>query len=159
MIRLQFVQGTDLGAQLIQWWGGGPRFSHVDSVLPDGRLLGARHDVVVGAPAGVQIREASYVGQEKVLRLDLGVDDPAANAYYEFVRSQIGKPYDKQGILAFVLGRDWRDPDSWFCSELVAAGLEKCGYFEFALASPSNKITPPDLILILSALLPVRLDG
>ena len=156
MIRLQFVAGTDVGAHLIQWFGGGPAFSHVDTVMPDGRLLGARSDVVGGAPAGVQIRDASYVGTEKVLQINIPATDRQTKIYYDFVQSQIGKDYDELGIVAFVAGRDWRDPSAWFCSELVATGLERAGVV-LPLASPTNKITPPDLILILSAILPVTM--
>ena len=32
--------------------------------------------------------------------------------------------------------------------ELVAAGLIKCGYFPYPLASPSNKVTPPGPIAV-----------
>ena len=72
-------------------------------------------------------------------------------AFYAFLKTQIGKPYDHSAILGFALDRDWRQSDSWFCSELVAAALEKAGYFSFCLAAPANKITPADLLLALSA--------
>jgi len=146
MISLQFVRGTQLDSKLIEWFGGGPLFSHVDTVLEDGTLLGSRME------GGVQIRQAGYFGDLKTLRIDLECSDLATGRYIEFVKSQLGKPYDGTGILAFVAGRDWQEDDSWFCSELVASGLEKCGYFAFRPASPSNKITPPNLILMLSVL-------
>lgn len=145
MIVLQFAQGSDLFAKSIEWYGGGPLYSHVDTVMPDGTLLGARLD------GGVQIRSADYLGSEPVLRIEVPAGDPMTAKYYAGALSQVGKPYDSQGILGFVFGRNWRSPDSWYCSELVAAKLEECGYFPFPLASPSNKITPPALILILSA--------
>jgi uncharacterized protein YycO len=35
--------------------------------------------------------------------------------------AQLGKPYDKVGLLSLLLGtRKWNDKDKWFCSELVA---------------------------------------
>ena len=157
MISLQFATGADLGALAIMWFGGGPQFSHVDSVLPDGRLLGARSDLIGGAPAGVQVRSDGYLGSERVLRIDLPVDTSMSGRYYDFVQAQIGKPYDKEGILGFIAGRTWDDPSAWFCSELVAAGLEECGFFKLKLAASANKITPADLILLLSALVPVTL--
>ena len=157
MVYLQFVAGTDIGAHLIQWFGAfGQPYSHVDTVLPDGRLLGARSDEVGGAPAGVQIRDPGYVGSNLVLRIDVASSDEQAKIYYDFVRSQIGKPYDEQAILAFVAGRNWQDPEAWFCSELVAAGLEYASIV-LPLAAPTAKITPADLILILSAIVPVSL--
>jgi len=150
MIVLLFSRGTDLGGKAIEWYGHGAPFSHVDSVLSTGRLLGARSDVVSDAPAGVQVRDPAYLGDEATLRISLVTDKAMEDAYYAFLQAQIGKPYDEGGILAFISGRDWRTPDSWFCSELVAAALEQVGYFRFPLATPTNKMTPPDLILALS---------
>jgi hypothetical protein len=149
MIVLQFAQGNDLFARDIEWYGGGPKYSHVDSVLPDGKLIGARMD------GGVQIRPADYLGDEKVLKVELPAGPSMTDAYYDFILDQVGKPYDRAGILGFLFGRNWRDENSWFCSELVATGLEQCGYFPFPLASTTNKITPPDLILVLSARVPI----
>ena len=157
MIALLFSRGTDLGGRAIEWFGHGAAFSHVDSALSTGRLLGARSDVVGGAPAGVQIRDPSYLGAEMTLRVSLVTDKAMEDAYYAFLQAQIGKPYDEGGILAFIDGRNWRTPDSWFCSELVSAGLEQCGYFRFPLATPTNKMTPPDLLLALSVQTPIVL--
>lgn len=148
-IALQFASASDLGSEAIEWFSHG-MWSHVDSLLPDGSLLGARDDEVGGAPAGVQIRPPGYKNFARALRVDLAADDAMTARYYDFVRAQIGKPYDQRGILAFVAGRDWRSPGAWFCSELVAAGLEACGFFAWPLAAPANRITPSDLVLLLS---------
>ena len=71
--------------------------------------LGARLD------GGVQTRPPNY---EKWSRV---VPYYKERAYWDFLKAQIGKPYDKLAIFAFAVDRDWR---SWFCDELVAAGLE-----------------------------------
>ena len=131
-------------------------YSHVDTVLPDGRLLGARSDEVGGAPAGVQIRDPGYVGSNRSCASTWRPATSRRKSSYDFARSQIGKPYDEQAILAFVAGRNWQDPEAWFCSELVAAGLEYASIV-LPLAAPTAKITPADLILILSAIVPVSL--
>ena len=149
MIVIQFAQGTDLGAKAIEWYGH-ETYSHVDSVLPDGRLFGARSDNVGGAPPGVQAREPSYLGSEKVFRVELATTADETVKYYDWLWTQVGKPYDKQGILGFIVDRDWRDPNTWFCSELVAAGLEYCEYFPYPLAAITNKITPGDLLSLCS---------
>ncbi|MHB8674545.1 MAG: hypothetical protein ACYDAK_12835 [Candidatus Limnocylindrales bacterium] len=150
-IALQFLHGGDAASRLIEWFSHGAGYSHVDAVLPDGRLLGARSDNVGNAPPGVQIRDPGYVAGTPVLTLHLPADTPQETVFYDFLNAQIGKPYDALGILAFVGGRDWRAPDSWFCSELCAAALEACGYFPWPLASTTNKITPADLLLAISA--------
>lgn len=153
-IVLQFVgDNHSFGSLLIEWFDHG-QFSHVDSVLPDGSLLGARSDVILGVPAGVQIRPASYVGGEVTKLVSIPCPDPVADAYYAFIHSQIGKPYDKTAIAAFVFGRNWMESDSWFCSELCAAALVAAG-FVHTLAAPCNKIAPDDLLLIVSAFVPV----
>ena len=152
MITLQFLRGTDFGAKAIEWFGHGADYSHVDTVMPDGRLYGARSDKVGGAPPGVQYRKSNYYYAKKELsmRITLDTTPEQDKAYYDFLLKQFNKPYDKMGILSFILGRNWDDLDSWFCSELVTAGLVNCGYFTYPLAVTSNKVAPADLILMLS---------
>ncbi len=41
-----------------------------------------------------------------------------------FAHAQVGKPYDYTAIAGFLARRDWREDDSWFCSELQAAAFE-----------------------------------
>lgn len=143
------MRGSGIDSATIEWFGGGPLYSHVDAVLDTGDLLGARID------GGVAIRSPDYIGTEPVLRVDLPASGIVSGRFYDFLNHQLGKPYDSEGILAFLTGRDWREPDAWFCSELLAAALEFCGFFAFPLASSSNKITPPDLVLILSGMVPI----
>lgn len=152
-IVMQFVQGSGFGADLIRWFDHG-KYSHVDSVLPDGTLLGARDDVIDGIPSGVQIRPATYVAKEAVLRVTIPCTVNQEEAYYDFVRAQLGKPYDETAIVAFAMGRDWRAADSWFCSELCAAGIEASGLIP-PLIAPFNKIAPDDLALVVSALVEI----
>jgi hypothetical protein len=33
-------------------------------------------------------------------------------AYWDFLKEQVGKPYDKLAIVAFAFNRDWRSPDA-----------------------------------------------
>lgn len=150
-IVLQFVSGNDLGARLIKWFSHSAEFSHVDVVWPDGKLLGARSDLVGGAPPGVQFRDPAYVEGQETLRVEIGAADVERQAFYDFLLMQEGKPYDMTGILAFVLDRDWQEEDSWFCSELITAALVHCGHLRYPLVTPTNKITPADLLLICSA--------
>jgi hypothetical protein len=157
-VTLQFVQGKDWSGRLIEWFGGGPRYSHVDIVTPTGMLLGARSDVVGGRPAGVQVRPSDYIGDEKFLRISLPCSSAQANAFYDFLNAQIGKPYDKIAILAFLIGRDWRDTSAWFCDELAASALETAGLIQ-PLAVPENKLTPGSLLLVLSAIVRVILPN
>jgi hypothetical protein len=156
-ITLQFVGAGDFGSELIEWFSQG-QVSHVDAVMADGSLLGARSDHVGGAPPGVQIRPANYENFERVIRVVMPCPDDMAARFYDLIRAEIGKPYDSEGLLAdFVAGRNWRDPGSWWCSELQGAMLERCGYFASPLATPSNKLTPAGLLLACSARVPVAM--
>lgn len=149
-IVLQFVGAADLGGSLINWFDHGP-FAHVDSVLSDGTLLGARSDVWANVPAGVQLRPADYMPFKNPVRASLEAPQTVVDAYYAFLLDQVGKPYDMTGIVGFAVGRDWRNPNAWFCSELAAAGLEESGFLEYKLIQPASKIAPDDLALVCSA--------
>lgn len=149
MIRLQFVLGTGLSSKTIAWFSAG-KFSHVDTVLPDGTLLGARSDAVGGQPPGVRIRPQNYEHWALQVTMSMAVDPHLEELYYEFLNKQLGKPYDSTAIWGFAAGRDWREKDSWFCSELCCAGLEEVTILPM-LYTPRNKVTPAALATVVSA--------
>jgi hypothetical protein len=155
VIRLQFSYQADLGAELITWFGHGAGYSHVDTLLDNGCLLGARSDVCEGVPAGVQIRPPDYAAftRKFILEIPTGDNNYANFAAFEF--AQLGKPYDMRAIVGFAVGRDWREPDSWFCSEEKTCALETGKVFPYLLATPANKVDPDDLLLALSAIVKV----
>jgi hypothetical protein len=95
-IKLQFVREKGLMPRLIAWWGGG-RFSHVDTVLDDGQLLGARNDIR-GSPRGVQIRPPGYTDfiVREVMAVPVTVEQKAT--YLNFLHDQVGKPYDSSAL-------------------------------------------------------------
>jgi uncharacterized protein YycO len=136
MITLQFSSESGIGSTLITWFEWSP-YSHVDFVLPDGTLLGARLD------GGVQIRPAGYANFTRTERLAV----KAPNAVLDAAKSQIGKPYDTAAIVAFgIHQRSWTDEASWFCSELVAWAFQQGGK-PLLRTSHLNRITPADLLL------------
>jgi hypothetical protein len=120
--------------------------SHIETLTPEGKLLGAHFD------GGVQARERNYDAGKftRERYLNLPADDAMTAAFYAWCKLQEGKPYDATAIAAFVARRDWRSPGEWFCSELIAAGLEIVKWFPFDLATDVNKVMPRDLLLILS---------
>lgn len=145
MIRLQFSFQDNLPSELITYFGHGAGFSHVDAVMDDGRLLGARLD------GGVQIRPAGYAAFTRTLPVTLGAAASQNQEFWDFLNQQIGKPYDSRAVIGFAAGRDWREATAWFCSELVAAALESSYWFPYDLTTPVNKIDPDDLLLAISA--------
>lgn len=156
MIRLQFSTQNDPVSALIRAFGHGP-FSHVDAVIEASTgtaglgLVGARTD------GGVQVRPLAYAPFSRVLGVLLPATDVQTVAFYGFMRAQVGKPYDHRAIAAFAVDRDWRTREAWFCSELVTAALEAAGWFSHTLATPANRVTPDDLLLLCSAFVDVDL--
>lgn len=159
MISLRFVQGLGWGSQLIALVSDG-HLSHVDAIMPDGSLLGARSDSVglpPGMPhgidwSGVRRRPNPYekVAVIVIYRIDATAEQEAK--FYGFLASQEGKPYDHLAILAFGFGRNWRDMDAWYCSELIAAALEFAGILRSDLFLGINKIKPVVLAALVSEL-------
>jgi uncharacterized protein YycO len=149
MIRLQFVLGTGLASKAIAWFSAG-KFSHVDTILESGMLLGARSDFVGGEPPGVRVRPQGYEKWDLQVVMTMAVNPRLEELYYEFLNKQLGKPYDKTAIWGFAAGRDWREDDSWFCSELCASGLEETTVLP-VLYTPRNKVTPAALATAVSA--------
>lgn len=138
----QFAAGDDFSASLIKF-GTRSDWSHVDAVLPDGTLLGARID------GGVQIRQPGYAPFTKTVRYS--VSTPVADHFYEILKTQIGKPYDWRAIIAFGLGnRDWRSQDKWFCSELQIWAAEKANFFSQNLLITVDRLSPRDHLLLFS---------
>jgi hypothetical protein len=146
MLKIRFVTGSDITSTLIRFGERDGWATHVEAVLSDGSLLGAHLD------GGVQIRPAGY--DKATVSRELIISAPVAitteTIFYDFLHAQVGKPYDLTAIAAIELGRDWRKPDHWICSELIAAALEACGYFE-KLSAADSKIDPRDVLLLLSS--------
>lgn len=144
-MRLRFVTCNDAVSAAIRFGEHGFWASHVEAVMPDGSYLGAHFD------GGVKARPPGY--DAKSLQREVFVPLPATAeedaAFYAFLQSQVGKPYDIEAVAGLVAERDWRLPDAWFCSELQAAALESSGYLP-TLAANVSKITPRDLLLVVS---------
>lgn len=151
VITLQFSATGGLESDAIKLFSRGWP-SHVDAMFPGagGTLLGARSDVIGGQPPGVRIRPLGYETWQHTQVIQLNATPEQEDAFHRFLFAQVGKPYDKIAIAAFAVARDWREPDSWFCSELIAAALEACDWFPAPLANVVNEITPRDLLLLVS---------
>src|SRR6476660_9668360 len=111
-IRLQFATENNIASWTLHWFDH-TWCSHVDAVMPEGGLLGAKYC------GGVCIRPNE--GFTKTLMVELPTTQEICEDFYQFCRSQLGKPYDVLAITAFAFGREWRDNSDWFCSELIAA--------------------------------------
>lgn len=137
MITIQFSSTNQLGSKAISFltWSWA---SHVDFVLPDGKLFGS---LAIKNGGGPQIHEV----RTNYSRIERYVVD-APDDVLKFAMEQAGKPYDWQGILGILARkRNWEDDDSWFCSELVAYSFMKAGVP--LLNEIPYRITPRDLLI------------
>jgi hypothetical protein len=160
VIKLQFSRSTENVSRLIAWACRSP-FSHVDYVMEDGNLLGASDSphapVLAGNPSGVAIRPMDY--QPFAIRRIAHIYVPARveSRFDEIMRSQLGEPFDSHAMHAVFMPdnkfeRDWRDASMWFCSELKAWGFEEAGALDVPPLVSKKRVTPPDLLLIISHL-------
>lgn len=143
MIKLRFIQENNIGSWAIRFWTWSP-WSHVEFLidnidnLPAG-YLSARED-------GVQLRPLDYCKPTKEIFGTINCSSEIAAKVLDFAISQIGKPYDFTALLSFVIHRDWLEPDSWICSELVAASFAQAEY-PLLDAFELNRISPRDIML------------
>lgn len=132
-------------------------FSHVDIVLLDlpfpwwpsdvGWLIGARSHADTAPRSGVFPRRPDYAKFTKTQKFSVAVTDEQHLAFWDFIAAQVGKPYDMTAITQFVTHgeRDWTEDDSWFCSELAAAGFKAARIPFFNWDVRVNHIMPEHL--------------
>lgn len=95
----------------------------------DGMFLSAQKD-------GVKLRP--HDKNSKLLFLKV----PKAAEVCTWMNTQLGKPYDFTAIFGILIDRNWREDDSWFCSELVAWACEKAGIPLFNVNFLLNRVFP-----------------
>lgn len=136
-IQLQFSTTKTIASRLIRWrdWSN---YSHVDFVMPDGRLLGALPN------GGVQIRDDHPVINKLIL--SIYVTDSQYEDIVSALVSQINKPYDYAGVVGLVFNRDWEEEDKWFCSEFIMYGF-KHGGINLLRTNNLSRISPKDILL------------
>ena len=147
-VTLRFVTDGDIVSAAIRGGEMGFWASHVEALTPDDKLLGAHYD------GGVQARARSYdAGQWKQeLFVTLPATDAQAAAFYAFLMSQVGKPYDMTAIGEMALGvvtgeaPNWAQSPSWICSALQTAALLTAGLMKAAPASV-RLATPRDVLV------------
>lgn len=158
-IAIDFLAGTNLSSKLIDWFGGGPGYSHCASVLADGRYLDARSDVLSGVPAGVHIRIPTTEKWVRKQRATLQVSAAEYQAWEDNLRAKITDQYDKQAILGFLEGKSIHTAGQYICSALAINAVqhisrswtpEHIGFIPFPLPVPAHEISPNAALLILA---------
>lgn len=96
------------------------------------------------APGGVRVVSApAYAGRwKRAEAVAVKLSSPSDSC--EFLRAQVGKPYDWGAVLALPFRAKWQSPEKWFCSELVYEALRVGGGL-MPGRLPANRVTPRDL--------------
>jgi hypothetical protein len=140
-IILRFVHATDIVSDGILVDTGG-KYSHVEAVTPEGKLLGAH------ASGGVLARPSDYdagkFDRERFLHLT-AADEAMAAKFYHYLNAVIGEPYDFGAIAGFVSHLDVHQKHRVICSALQALALRWCEYFPVVLPVPAHELSPRDL--------------
>lgn len=147
LISIRFVSGKDATSLAIRA-DTKSLWSHVEAVTPDGFYLGAHAD------GGVQKRkpgyDATWLNAEQII--DLAETRPGqADAFYGFLNDHIGEPYDYGAILDFIIPDiEAHQQAHAICSALQTLALRSCGWFGTPLSELAHKVSPRDLMLIIS---------
>jgi hypothetical protein len=149
-MKLRFVEGGAFDSRIIRW-DSRCRWSHVELLdCGDQKTFGAQLN------GGVRWRgiddlcyKQAVAYETREIRCERAVED----VFFKFLLAQDGKPYDWRAIVSFGLGsRDWREDDSWFCSELQARALEVAGLLKLPDDIPVWRITPRDLWVLIAGI-------
>ncbi len=131
-----------LAIRLVTW----SAWSHVDLLLDEpgaaARLVGAvAPSGVIETPMSIRLAHAS-----RAAIVEFPVRNP--QAVLDAALGQIGRPYDWLGCAGIALrNRDWQEPDSWFCSELVAYAFGQAGEPLFR-EDMVSRVTPQHLWML-----------
>lgn len=158
-IRLHFVLGAGLSSRLIAWYGSGyGGYSHVDAILSDGTLAGARSDAVGDRPPGFQIRPAAYEDWKRTATVEVPCAPHKALEWEMWLRKQVGRQYDKDAILGFVLGKRLHEEGHWICSAAQTEALRHVSLL-YRTATVDSEITPNALFQLVTAGLGGKVTG
>jgi hypothetical protein len=153
-ITWQTVRGKGISSRAIGWFGGG-FYSHIDVITPIYALRGARSDKILGIPPGYRDRPQNYEKWAACTRWTVEVTDEQYAAYWMYSQLQLGKPYDSRGLVeTFVFGRDWREDNSWWCSEEVAMNGEQAKLW--TISKEMDSVEPGDCCFLFMGMNAVR---
>ena len=133
-MKLLFCRSNTIGSWLIRsfTWS---RWSHVAIVEDDCWVI---ESTLLGGGVRRKLLTAFVDEHSSVEPVDVRLADE--EAALDFLRAQLGKPYDWTALLGFIFHRDWAEPDAWFCSELAEAAAVAGGRRRFR--EEISRITP-----------------
>lgn len=161
-LLVQFSTSTAFASAIIRRLTAS-RWSHAGFIVDDSELGVSGPDRSINDPGGVRLRKLpcwAYLHPPIIARVQCS--DYVRDRTLGWAKDEIGKPFDNGALRAFLrdragapsLGRDWRDPEKWFCSEFVIRALEFGGLFSYPLVVPKDVISPNTLLCFLNPFLP-----
>jgi hypothetical protein len=101
--------------------------------------------------------DAAYLDRD--LLVDLPAPAPGqADEFYAFLERHIGEPHDFKSIVKFLIpGIELHQARHVTCSAFQTLGLRQCEWFARPLVEPAHKISPRDLLLIISGRVAVKM--
>jgi hypothetical protein len=99
------------------------RFSHCEVIFSDGMWFSSRP----GKGTAYKVRKLDDNWEV----LDLWVSPEVEAEVRKWCDSENNCPYDWLGVARFVLGFLKPSEERWFCSEICAAIIQKCGYLNY----------------------------
>lgn len=149
-VYLRFVSGGGWDSKIIRYRTRS-KWSHVENYDPlTAETYGA---MLKGGVTHRSLLDEQYAKATDTKIVSLKLSDEEFLLYQRFLVEQFGKPYDWRAIAGFAMGerkfpfypRNWREDDSWFCSELICRALEVAGVLKLPEDVPSCFITPRDV--------------
>jgi hypothetical protein len=105
-------------------------------------------------PRGVALRPFNYQTFSIRRNAMLRVTCAQADLFYRLMWAENGKPFDHKAISLltfFGAPRNWTQPESWFCAELVTYLLISISLFSYKLLINRYQVSAQDLLLLLNA--------
>jgi hypothetical protein len=143
--RVRAVTSNDFIADIIEI-GTRAHFDHIETVLPDGSIIAAH------AAGGVRHQPADYDTSSMAQQfIDIPMSPDMLAKWVAYLESRVGCAYDFGAILDFILDVDEHVDVAYICSALTILSLRDIGVIPNPLSEPAHKISPRDVVLILSS--------
>ena len=118
-LTVGYVYATAWTSRLIEYYEAGQGPSHATTLVAPGYVIDAR------LRGGVAKRPVSYLDGSRVEWYRLELPEAAVRGTIEFLHAQVGQPYAKLDIVAFLVPPMFRkhlpSPHPWMCSWLQVA--------------------------------------
>lgn len=162
MIRLRFVTCNDWISRLIRIQAGvSMPFtpSHVEALTQDGQFYIGAH-----LSGGVKARPVGYDaaslmtlpdGSKSERIISIPCTLAQETAFYDYVHSKIGEPYDWKSICGFMVPWHMHLQYHIICSAFMTAGVRAAKVFPWPVTVPFHHVSPRDLFLILSTMVEI----